>query len=244
LNEVCVPFDRGPRWHAIRAICFDLDNTLWDVWPTLVRAEHAVYAFLTERYPRVTHRYSLESLRTERERVIRDHPEWAHDVTQIRVAAIQRCAESVGYGDLVGQAAFDVFIRERNVVSLYRECIDTLEQLKSRYRLFTLTNGNADLKAIGIQQHFEFSVTAREAGALKPSVQAFDHVLKISGLSAYEVLHVGDDPVADVHGARAAGMHPVWLNRDGALWSFEQGAEPTSIARLDELLALLHEGVC
>ena len=28
---------------GIRAIIFDLDNTLWDVWPVIVRAEHAMH---------------------------------------------------------------------------------------------------------------------------------------------------------------------------------------------------------
>jgi FMN hydrolase / 5-amino-6-(5-phospho-D-ribitylamino)uracil phosphatase len=239
-----VPFRDISKWRSIRAICFDLDNTLWDVWPTLLRAEQAVYAFLTEHYPRIVHRYSLESLRAEREAAIRDHPEWAHDVTQIRVTAIQRCAESVGYGGLIGQQAFAVFIRERNVVTLYRESRKTLERLQRHYRLFTLTNGNADLNEIGISDYFEASFTARDVGALKPSTRAFEHVLTAAGLNADQLLHVGDDPIADVQGARSSGIHPVWLNRDGALWASEHGAEPTCITRLDELLSLIDEGVC
>ncbi len=37
----------------VRAICFDLDNTLWDVWPVIMRAEQKMYDFLAQRYPRV-----------------------------------------------------------------------------------------------------------------------------------------------------------------------------------------------
>lgn len=29
------------------------------------------------------------------------------------------------------------------------------------------------------------------------------------------MLHVGDDPLLDVAGARAAGLRTAWLNRDG-----------------------------
>jgi 2-haloalkanoic acid dehalogenase type II len=224
---------------AIRAICFDLDNTLWDVWPTIMRAEQATYDFLSEHYPRITQRYSIDALRTERERIAREHTQRSHDFTFIRIATVQACAESVGYREPVGEEAFAVFFRERNNVSLYRDALPVLEQLHSRYRLFSLTNGNADLRAIGLARFFEGSYAARDVGVLKPDAVIFNHVLTQAGLAAHEVMHVGDDPVADVHGARAVGMKPVWLNRDGSLWSPAHGALPTTIAALDELIAHL-----
>jgi FMN hydrolase / 5-amino-6-(5-phospho-D-ribitylamino)uracil phosphatase len=243
LSEACVPSNTSAKWLSIRAICFDLDNTLWDIWPTLVRAEQVVYAFLAERYPKITQRYSLESLRSERERVIREHSGWSHDVTQIRIHAIQACAESVGYSEPVGQAAFDVFIRERNVVTLYRDALPALDRLKQRYRLFSLTNGNADLQAIGLDSYFEASFAASDIGVLKPASAAFEYVINAARLKPHEIMHVGDDPIADVRGAHAAGLHPVWLNREGSLWALEHGGEPTTIARLDELLAMVDEGI-
>ena len=39
---------------GIRGICFDLDNTFWDVMPVIERAEAAMYDFLALKYPRVT----------------------------------------------------------------------------------------------------------------------------------------------------------------------------------------------
>ena len=51
---------RSPR---LRALCFDLDNTLWDVWPVIRRAEQAMYDFLALRYPRVVARLTLEMMR-------------------------------------------------------------------------------------------------------------------------------------------------------------------------------------
>jgi 2-haloalkanoic acid dehalogenase type II len=219
----------------IRAICFDLDNTLWDVWPTIMRAEQATYAFLTERYPRIAHRYSIEGLRAERERIAAQHAHRSHDFTFIRIATLQACAESVGYSEPVGDEAFEVFFRERNNVSFYRDALPVLEQLHGRYRLFSLTNGNADLRAIGIDRFFEGSFAARDVGVLKPDAAIFNRVLEAAGLAAHEVAHVGDDPVADVYGAHAVGMRAVWLNRDGALWQHTHGAPPLTISALDDL---------
>jgi putative hydrolase of the HAD superfamily len=53
------------------------------------------------------------------------------------------------------------------------------------------------------------------------------------------VAYVGDDPYADVEGARAAGLHAVWMDRFGRPWP--EGLEPPALAVRDlgELAALL-----
>src|SRR5687768_3620520 len=90
----------------ISAICFDLDNTLWDVWPVIVRAEQEMYAFLQARYPRIAARYSVEALRAERERIVVDEPHMHHDFTYLRKASLKRCADAVGYCEPVAEEAF------------------------------------------------------------------------------------------------------------------------------------------
>src|SRR5690242_18515735 len=85
----------SPLMRTVSAICFDLDNTLWDVWPAIVRAEQEMYAFLNERYPRLCAKYSIEALRAERERVALDEPHMSHDFTYLRLATLRRCAQAV-----------------------------------------------------------------------------------------------------------------------------------------------------
>ena len=43
-------------------------------------------------------------------------------------------------------------------------------------------------------------------------------LLERAGLAPYDALHVGDDPLADVEGARRAGLDAVWVNRRGDPW--------------------------
>jgi putative hydrolase of the HAD superfamily len=221
------------------AIIFDLDNTLWEVWPVIVRAEQAMYEYLGTRYPKIVARYGIEALRTVREQVALDEPHMGHDFTYLRLASLRRCARETGYEECIAEEVFDVFYRARNDVTLYRDVEPTLARLHGRYRLFTLTNGNADLAAIGLDRYFEGSFAARTIGALKPHPSVFQHVLDRAGLSAAEVIHIGDDPVADVQGARSAGMQSLWLNRVGARWPENMGALPTTLSKLDELVDLL-----
>lgn len=223
----------------IAAICFDLDNTLWDVWPVIVRAEQEMYAFLSEHYPRIAAKYSIDALRAERERVAQSEPHMHHDFTYLRKASLRLCAQSVGHEAEVAEEIFDVFFRARNNVTLFTDAFEALPELQARFRLFSLTNGNADLKAIGLDKYFEGCFAARDVGALKPDPKTFRHVLDVAQLDAKQVLFVGDDPIADVQGARVAGMHCVWMNRDAAVWPTELGAHPESIARLTELMPLL-----
>src|SRR5215471_9209200 len=103
----------------IHAICFDLDNTLWDVWPAILRAEQEMYAFLNERYPRVCAKYSIEGLRAARERVIHEEPHMSHDFTYLRLASLRRCADEVGYDASLAEEAFAIFFAARNAVTLY-----------------------------------------------------------------------------------------------------------------------------
>ena len=97
-------------------------------------------------------------------------------------------------------------------------CNPRCERLRLRYRLFALSNGNADLKRCGIAHLFDGHVTAIAAGAAKPDARIFTRLLELSGVEAARVLHVGDDPHADVVGAMQSGLQAAWLNRDAKPW--------------------------
>lgn len=224
---------------GIRAICFDLDNTLWDVWPVIRRAEQAMYDFLALRYPKAVATTSIEAMRDNRARVALDYPHMAHDFSFLRRQALLEQASAHGYSHDMAEEAFAVFLGARNQVELYAEVLPALELLYRRYRLFTASNGNADLGRIGIRHFFERTIAAREVGALKPDAVVFHKVIEGTDLTPAEVLFVGDDPELDVEGARLVGMQPVWVNREGVDWPQGLTPPPYSIKSLSELLELL-----
>src|SRR5690606_32884372 len=115
--------------------------------------------------------------------------------------------------------------------------------LKSRYRLFTASNGNADLEQIGIRHFFERTVAAREVGAAKPDPRVFEKVVEGTDLAMSEVIYVGDDPELDVIGARAAGMQPVWIDRAGTPWPEHLEPPPLTVRSLKELVERLELGM-
>jgi len=223
----------------VRAICFDLDNTLWDVWPVILRAEQRMYDFLAQRYPRVVANVTIEMMRSAREQTAAAYPQMRHDFTFLRKQTLRDHAREFGYAEAMAEEAFDAFIQARNEVDLYADVLPALEQLRTRYRLFTASNGNADLGQIGIAHFFERTIAARQVGALKPDPAIFHKVIEGTDLQAHEVVYVGDDPLLDVVGARGAGMQAIWIDRQASEWPPEIEPAAHTVRSLAELTQLL-----
>ena len=224
---------------APHAIIFDLDDTLWPVGPTILQAELAMRDLLAERYPRVLELHTLESMRDLRVRMAAEYPAMRHDFTWLRTRALLEHAREAGYPEAMAHEAFEVFYRARNRVELYDDVLPALERLSVRHRLFAVSNGNADLAAVGIGAWFEGTLAAREAGCLKPDPRIFLMLLERAGLAPGHALHVGDDPLADVEGARRAGIDAVWVNRRGDAWPEGLAPPARTVRSLSELVSAL-----
>jgi len=224
---------------AIRAVCFDLDNTLWEVGPVLERAECILAEWLEQRYPKIPQRFTPAGTLEVRAALLREQPHQAHDLTYLRRETIARIAEAVGYDRQIADQAFALWHAARNRCVPYREVIPALERLRSRFRLATLSNGNADLAIVGIAHHFEVRLHASALGCAKPDIRAYDALAAALTLEPAEILFVGDEPYADVVGPRNAGMQTVWVNRGALTWPDELASPDHVIADLDGLVALL-----
>jgi len=211
---------------AIRVVAFDLDNTLWEVEPVIARAEERWLAWMREHCPRIPEQLTLEDMRLARQELARQQPHRAHDFTYLRIASLARHAREFGYDEGIAERAFDVFFEARNQLDLFADVLPGLERLQSRYRLATLSNGNADLARIGIQRYFVLSLNARGIGAAKPDPRCFESLSQALQCPPREILYVGDDPLLDVEAARQAGLLTAWMNRTHQPW-------PSTVVRAD-----------
>jgi putative hydrolase of the HAD superfamily len=217
-------------------LSLDLDDTLWPIAPVLKAAEDALTSWLQAQHPQVMRLHSAATLRDIRAQVALEHPDRSHDMTFLRHRTIMQMFGTDEGAKRHADAAFEIFYRERNRVTLYEDTRGALLRLRRRYRLFALSNGNADLERCGIGDLFEGHVTAVAAGAAKPDARIFRHLAEAAGVDAAQVLHIGDDPHADVRGAMSAGMQAIWLNRDSRAWPAELGAPPRTIATRAEII--------
>ena len=222
---------------AVRAICFDLDDTLWDIGPVLTRAERILADWLRSRYPRIADGISPEAMLAAREALTRELPHQAHDLTFLRRETLARLAESAGYLRDIAHEAFATWHAARNECTPFADVVPALTSLAGRYRLASLSNGNADLVRIGISRHFEMSLHAAELGCAKPDPRAYTALAEALTLEPSQILFVGDEPYADVLGPRNAGMKAVWVNRAGGEWPCDL---PPPDARVPDLAALVN----
>lgn len=218
----------------IKAITFDLDDTLWDVWPVVERAEKLLHDWLAARYPRIPELFTSLELRELSSEVIAARPDLAYDRTWLRKAALTLAARRAGYQEFDVEGAFEVFFIARNAVEPFTEVRPTLERLGQRYALASLSNGNADLRLIGLDDLFVFSLSAIDLGAAKPAPPLFAEACRRLAARPEQIVHVGDDPEHDVFGAAQAGFRTVWINRTGRSWPGGPRAN-AEIATLDEL---------
>ncbi len=228
----------------IRAISFDLDDTLWPIWPVIERAEKALVNWLSVHAPMTAALFASPSaLREIREYmhdvVIKNKSEIAHDLSAIRKESIRLALYRAKDNPLLADAAFEVFFAERNRVEYYEDAIPCVSELAKRYPLVSLSNGNAQLHLVGLDRMFKAAVSAKTVGVAKPDRRIFQAAADKAGVQMHEVLHVGDDIALDVVGAMEAGMQAVWLNRQSKIWPHEHVQPTLEIASLAELTALL-----
>jgi HAD superfamily hydrolase (TIGR01509 family) len=221
--------------NQVRAVAFDLDNTLWDVEPVIARAEARWIEWLREHCPRIPERMTLEDFRIARLELAAREPHNAHDFTYLRIASLAQHAREYGYDEEIAAHAFEIFLAARNEVDLFDDVRPSLERLRRRYVLASLSNGNADLGRIGLANLFSVSLNARGIGAAKPNRRCFEQLVHALKLEAPEVLYVGDDPVLDVEAAHAAGMPAAWVNRTGVSWPAAVAEADLTVADCDEL---------
>ena len=227
---------------AIRAVTLDLDDTLWACEPTLLRAERLTREWLIERAPEIIAPWSTERLRERRMAIHASRPELKHDFVTIRRLALQEVFREGGADDAqsapIIEGSLEVYMAARHQVDLYPEVRGCLERLSSRYRIGSLSNGNACLVTIGIDHLFHTMVAAHSHGASKPDPELFHIACRELGCAPEEVVHVGDDIELDVRAARAAGLHAVWMNRAGQSWPGDDVPDTvTDLAALERWLA-------
>ncbi len=132
----------------------------------------------------------------------------------------------------------DVLYQRMRRCQLYRDAVEVLPALRSRYRLAVVSNADVDdplLEALRpVRRFFDVVVVSGEIGELKPSSRIFEVACEKLAVKPEEAAVVGDSPTSDVLGARRAGLWAIWLNRKGKTW-------PTKIPKPDAVVRDFYE---
>ena len=200
----------------INAITLDLDNTLWDIEKTMVRAENELRMHLKSVSEKAFDIYCSDTTSEIRNRLLREQPDLRSNLTEFRKVLLGeiffRAGNSIQDSKILASSAFDTFFEFRNKVVFFEGAIDVLIALSEKYKVYALTNGNADVKMIGIDKYLSGAVSSAEVGVSKPNPEIFETALNKAGEEAKSCIHVGDDYEDDNVGAKNAGIASIWLN--------------------------------
>lgn len=228
---------------VLRLITFDLDNTLWPVDEVIRQAERTCSDWIADKHPDAAAALTAQRVRAVRDRLVREHPAYLNNLTELRRDAMASAFIDAGFEEKqarhIAADAFLVFHDARNRVTFFPGALEVLETLADTYTLGALSNGNADLKRIGIDDLFDFHHSAESIGKRKPEPDMFHAALRSAGVDASHALHVGDHPVEDVHAALRHGFQAVWANLIDLRWPDDLDRPQHHIHHLRELTDLL-----
>jgi len=197
----------------LKALIFDLDDTLWPVAPLIQEAEKSLHVWIADQIPSVVAAYSIDDLRQQRQALVATDPRFAYDLWALRHTLLSQVFAEHGAAPALADEAMQVFAQARNRVNFYADVLPSLMTLKAHFVLGSISNGFADIKAIGLDQHFSVSLAAHTFGCAKPDPKIFLAMMEHLNLNSNELMYIGDDLRLDVQGAQQVGMAATWVNR-------------------------------
>ncbi len=228
----------GMAPNPIRAITIDALGTLLELLPPAPRLR----AGLRERFGlEVSDAEATRAMRAEIG-FYRAHLHLGRD--QAGLAALRRrCAEVLR--DTLAAPGLDLDALTEVLLAAIRfepfpDTVPALRELRAAgVRLVAASNWDVSLheqlERTGLRPLLDGAVSSAEAGAAKPDPAILLRALEIAGAEPGDAWHVGDDLEADVGAARAAGVRPVLIDREGGI---DVPAGVLRIASLGELPAL------
>ncbi len=207
----------------VKAVFLDFGGTLayggidWDEYHRAVRVLLASLGYdIEQRRLKKAIGASLQELRRHRAKGLEKTNE------EIYGAVLRRVG--LPADDETLKRIHDTF-KKHYISTFYPRTEETLRKLAEKYRLALISNTMSDqpremLEETGLDSLFEIIICSRDLGIRKPNPAIFKYVMDEVGVQPRETVHVGDSVEADMEGASASGITPIWIRTpDQGFWS-------------------------
>ncbi|WP_207893757.1 YjjG family noncanonical pyrimidine nucleotidase [Tenacibaculum sp. M341] len=201
----------------IKHIFFDLDHTLWDFDKNSglsfkqIFEEKNIHLNL-EAFLKIYEPINFSYWKLYREEKITKE--------KLRYRRLKDTFEALNYeisDELIDQISEDYIEYLPNNNFLIEGTLEILNYLKPSYKLHIITNGfervqQVKLEKSNINSFFDVVVTSDSVGVKKPNAKVFEYALKEAGANKENSLMIGDSYEADVLGAQALDITPIYYN--------------------------------
>jgi putative hydrolase of the HAD superfamily len=218
----------------IKAVCFDLDDTLFDYRGTMSGCEKYLCR-ITGAYLGIPLQRCLMALNRVKKDLYRSRPldpevfDWRIRMSQL-LSTLGREADP----DIVESLLNDFWKKFLLDVRPYPDMIGIMGYLVREGMVTSIiSNGIRDqqedkVARLGIDELISHRIYSEDVGKNKPAPAIFREAIKHIGTRPDETLMVGDLCYVDIKGAKEAGFHTCWF-RAGAysnLYPKNEGEEP------------------
>lgn len=198
--------------NSFLVISFDLDDTLWDNAQIVHYSERLLVDKLTRDFPDIQNIWTERSLRKLKEALFHQHG-LARGMTFLRSEWLSEILTKAGYSaeQEVGEL-MNYFLTHRSQVRLFAGVKECLTALRSRFRVYALTNGNVDLKIAGVESYFDGLINPDKIQRAKPDPDFYRLAQREIAVEPHRILHIGDGWKNDVLASVEAGFRAAWFN--------------------------------
>jgi putative hydrolase of the HAD superfamily len=218
----------------IKAIIFDLDNTILDRTSTF---KNFTGSFLRNYFDH------LDNTQEILERIILLDKDGYKDKQEL-------------FSELLGELPWKVkppitelldyynkeYVKNAILMDQAREVIQHIR--KKNYKTGLITNGKTliqygKIDQVGLRNDFDIIIVSEEAGFKKPDPRIFEMALRKLDLRPDECIYIGDHPLNDIEGAANIGMQTIWMKVNQP-WNDDLKTKPLhTIDRLSALFKLI-----
>lgn len=191
----------------IKAILFDLDETLIDRAETMRRFLMAQYGY----FPELSHHSSTAFANT--------CLSYQENGYADKLEAYASACNELGFMDRDFAVRLFADFKERYGADpiVFPRVVETLKTLQISYRIGLVTNGRtrgqmAKIEAAGIGAFLTSICISESIGCKKPDERIFKACLDELAVQPGEAVFVGDNPIADIEPAKNLGMFAVWVS--------------------------------
>ncbi|XP_060609969.2 N-acylneuraminate-9-phosphatase isoform X1 [Anolis sagrei] len=225
LPEVSVAEGASPAMglQGVKAVFFDLDNTLVDTAGAGRRAIEEVINVLQSKY-HCDEREACMICNKFQAKLLKEYYDPSKMcITDLRIQHWEEAIQEVKGGTANRNLAADCYFLWKTTrlqhLTLAEETQRMLHDLRKVVQLLLLTNGDTQtqrekIKACDCQQYFNAIVVGGEHQEEKPAPSIFHHCCELLGVQPEDCVMVGDSLDTDIQGGLNAGLKAtVWVNK-------------------------------
>jgi len=227
----------------IKAIIFDIDDTLFDRKKAIGEVIRGVIKKLPELFYGIKEEKMIEAFRKADRKGLDAFNKGVKglDVRNNRSKwFLEELELDTGFSDRITELYIEAY---PSVSASVKNAKQVVEKLSKEFSLGVISNGFPDiqynkLKALQMEELFQVILLSEEIGIRKPDEGIFRKAAELLNRKAQDCLFVGDSIDTDILGAKRSGMKACWFNRDGKDPIQEEVKPDFEIHSLSELLLL------